>query len=140
MILRFARSIWHISPDAICHTQMIFILILIPYWAKSCPIVAKRDVKVKIFRHHFFGPKMPQEVKMKKICQVKISQILPDFARYAKTGDMAISLNISQNGKIWRNLVADLKLLCNPKSQICVDLAGSGKTWHYLAESGKIWL
>jgi hypothetical protein len=53
-------------------------------------------------------------------------------------GDMAISLNISQNGRIWRNLVADLKLLCNPKSQICVDLAGSGKIWHNLAGSGKI--
>jgi hypothetical protein len=49
---------------------------------------------------------------------------------------MAISLNISQNGRIWRNLVADLKLLCNPKSQICVDLAGSGKISRYLAKSG----
>jgi len=65
---------------------------------------------------------------------------IPDSARYAKMGNMAISLNISQNGRIWRNLIADLKLLCNPKSQICVDLAGYGKIWQDLVGSGKIWL
>jgi hypothetical protein len=32
---------------------------------------------------------------------------LPDFARYARRADMTIYLNISGNGRIWRNLVSN---------------------------------